>query len=353
MKKLIVTALLAVMPTCVWATDYTDTDQMYGWNPTTTTQFWQTWADHKTQLGAIYAPLASPTFTGGISIAGTTSGGQYVSLLEDTDEGTNYAGFAALSAITNSYLVAPQATTPTAGNILTWGSSVTQTMSDGTSKTVFPTASITPGTGVATALAATANGTGGLATIDGTKVLTNTTLDANATGNVVKGYGYIVWTKPHNRGTATGVVGTTETTQLYGVPAFADDVETNNYVDYIGVVPPDLDTSVALTASFKFRLGGADTADHSYKISMIDIADSAAAAGTPADSITLAYTADGSGADGDIETATGTLTDWAAALTTGTHWLIRVTRDGDDGTNDASTVDSYPMSLTIRYGFSQ
>jgi hypothetical protein len=190
-------------------------------------------------------------------------------------------------------------------------------------------------------------------TISSSNTLTNKTLDANDTGNVVKGYGYVTFTKPHNRGSATTAVGTTETTQLYGVPIFADDVETNNYVDYIAIVPPDWDTTVDPVATLKFRLGGADTADHDYIVSMIDIVDSAAADGTPADAINLAYTADGSGASGDIETATATLTGWGAAATAGTYWLIRVTRDGDDGTNDASTVDSYPMSLTLKYGFSQ
>lgn len=185
------------------------------------------------------------------------------------------------------------------------------------------------------------------------ETFTNKTLDANGTGNTLKGYGYITFTKPHNRGSATGAAGTTETSILYGVPSFADDVETNNYVDYIGEVPRDLDTAVDLVAYFKFRLGGADTGDHSYKISMIDVADSGTAAGTPGDSITLGYTADGSGADGDVETATGTLTDWKTNATAGSFWLIRVTRDGDDATNDTSTVDSYPLELTIRYGFSQ
>lgn len=186
-----------------------------------------------------------------------------------------------------------------------------------------------------------------------TETFTNKTLDVRDATNTLKGYGYITFTKPHNRGSATGAVGTTETSMLYGVPSFADDVETNNYVDYIGEVPRDLDTTVDMVAYFKFRLGGADTGDHSYKISMIDVADSGTAAGTPGDSITLAYTADASGADGDVETATGTLTDWKTNASAGSFWLIRVTRDGDDGTNDTSTVDSYPLELTIRYGFSQ
>jgi len=206
-----------------------------------------------------------------------------------------------------------------------------------------------------------ARGAAGQPTVEGvdilttsnTETLTNKTLDANGTGNVVKGYGYLCFTRVKNRGSATGAVGTTETTQLYGVPSFADDVEANNYVDYVAEVPRDWDSSVDPVAYFKFRLGGADTGDHDYIVSMIDIADSATADGTPGDAINLAYTADASGANGDIETATATLTGWGAAATAGSYWLIRVTRDGDDATNDASTVDSYPMSLTIRYGFTQ
>ena len=191
-------------------------------------------------------------------------------------------------------------------------------------------------------------------TSSSTETLTNKTLDANGTGNTVKGYGYITLRRPNNRGSATGAVTTTETDINYGMPSFADDVESNNYIDYYLEVPRDLDTSVDLVAWFKFRLGGADTGDHDYIISMVSIADSAAQAGSPSNAVNLSYTADASGASGDIETAGGdTLTNWKSNLTAGNLWLIRITRDGDDSTNDSSTVDSYPVELTIRYGFTQ
>jgi len=187
-----------------------------------------------------------------------------------------------------------------------------------------------------------------------TQTLTNKTIDANATGNVIKGYGYITLRRPNNRGSATRAATTTETDINYGMPAFANDVETNNYIDYFCEVPRDIDTSVDLVAWFKFRLGGADTADHDYIISMVSIADSAAQAGTPGNAVNLSYTADSSGAAGDVETAGGdTLTNWKSNVTAGSLWMIRITRDGDDSTNDASTVDSYPVALTIRYGFTQ
>jgi|GEM_PF-5777850 len=195
---------------------------------------------------------------------------------------------------------------------------------------------------------------GVMATSDSTNTFTNKTLDANGTGNVLKGYGYITLRRPNNRGSATTAVTTTETDINYGMPTFADDVEANNYIDYFCEVPRDIDTAVDLVAWFKFRLGDADTADHDYIISMVSIADSAAQAGTPGNAINLSYSADASGASGDVETAGGdTLTDWKSNVTAGNLWMIRITRDGDDGTNDASTVDSYPVELTIRYGWTQ
>jgi hypothetical protein len=71
-----------------------------------------------------------------------------------------------------------------------------------------------------------------------------------------------------------------------------------------------------------------------------------------ANEIALDYTADASGANGDVETtAWTTLTDWAAALTAGQTWRIRLMRDGD--TSDASTVNSTELGLVIEYGITQ
>lgn len=194
-----------------------------------------------------------------------------------------------------------------------------------------------------------------LASLDKTQTFTNKTIDANATGNVIKGYGYITLKNPNQIGAGMTTVTTTDTVINYGMPTFVDSTdEATNWMQWFIEVPRDIDTSIDLVAWFKFRLGGADTADHDYVISMVDIADSAAQAGTPANAVNLAYSADASGADGDIETAGGnTLTDWKSGAVAGTCWMIRIARDGDDGTNDASTVDSYPVELTIRYGFTQ
>lgn len=214
--------------------------------------------------------------------------------------------------------------------------------------------SVTPGTGVATALTATANASGGIVTPDGTKTLTNTTLDASATGNVLKQYGYLILTHPTVFG--SGVTQqTTVTSPLYGQALFSNSADkATNYVEYILTVPDDIDTAVDLTGKFKFILGGADTNDHEYEISMIDVAGSAVYDTALADAVSLTYTADGSGADKDVQTAGApdTLTGWAAALAAGNYWRIRVARDGDNA-NDGSTVNSYSGPLIIRYGTTQ
>lgn len=74
MKKIIITTLLSLFSFSAHATDYTDTDQIYGWNGAA--QFWQTWADHKTQLSTIYLPKTGGAMTGtlDLGVASTTTG---------------------------------------------------------------------------------------------------------------------------------------------------------------------------------------------------------------------------------------------------------------------------------------
>lgn len=186
-----------------------------------------------------------------------------------------------------------------------------------------------------------------------TNDLTNKSYDANGTGNTLKGYGYITLPSPMVFGTDT-TQETTSSTRVYGQALFSNSAAvTNNYVEYILEVPRDLDTSVDLVAWFKFTLSGADTGDQDYVISMVSIDDSGANGSSVGDAVNLDYTADANGASGDVETAGGnTLTGWAAAVTPGSRWIIRVARSGDSA-NDGSTVDSYSGPLTIRYGFTQ
>lgn len=191
------------------------------------------------------------------------------------------------------------------------------------------------------------------ATADSSTTFTEKTFDVDGTNNVLKTWGYIVLTHPHVC-SAAAPIQTTSTANTYGQCKFSNSTDkATNYAEYYLVVPPDIDTSVDLVGTFKIKLGGADTADHAYEISFDSVADSAAYAGSLGDAVALGYTADGSGADGDVETATGTLTGWKAAMTAGQLFVVRVARDGDDGTNDASTVDSYSGPLVIKYKITQ
>lgn len=183
------------------------------------------------------------------------------------------------------------------------------------------------------------------------KTFTNTTLDVDGATNAIKTWGRDLLTHPSVF--AAGVTQqTTVTSRLYGQALFADDADVaTNYIEYLWRVPDDIDTSVDLVGTFTFILGGADTADHDYLVSLVDVAASAAY-DTAADlhPYNLAYTADANGADKDVEYAgPTTLTDWKGHVTAGQLCLVRVARDGDDGANDASIVDSYSMSLLIKY----
>jgi hypothetical protein len=185
-----------------------------------------------------------------------------------------------------------------------------------------------------------------------TDTLTNKTLDVDGTGNTLKTWGYLVLTHPHVCSSGAAMQ-TTSTANTFGQCKFGNATDkATNYAEYYFVVPPDIDTSVDLVGTFKFKLGGADTGDHEYEISFDSVADSAAYAGSLGDAVSLAYTADASGAGNDVETATGTLTGWRSAMTGGQLMVVRVARDGDHA-NDASTVDSYSGPLVIKYKISQ
>ncbi len=213
----------------------------------------------------------------------------------------------------------------------------------------------TTGTGVLTALGNTTNATGGVLTTDGTASPTGKTYDASATGNVLKLKGYIYLSHPHIADGTGATIGTTATSAKYGHATFSNSADKlANYVEYYLQVPEDIDTSVALRGRLKVLLSeGADTNDQNWLISSVSVADSAVlASSTLANETALDYTADASGASGDIETtAWTTLTSWAGALTAGQTWRIRLMRDGD--TSDASTVSSTELGLVIEYGISQ
>lgn len=181
-------------------------------------------------------------------------------------------------------------------------------------------------------------------------IATNGTTSVKTTKYLYIGQGW-------NRLSGTGcvLVNTNDVTAVhFMVPQFSGDATTGvtnqNFVRFVLAVPADIDTSVDLTATLKFELGGADTAAHTYHIGMVSVADSAAADATAATYVTLSFAGDASGASGDIETiGPTTLTGWKSAVTAGQYWVIQLDRLG----SDTSTVNSWLRELVIAYGSTQ
>lgn len=188
------------------------------------------------------------------------------------------------------------------------------------------------------------------------ETLQNKTITATAAGgnNTVKLKGYILLSAPSSCD-GTGAFFETNTIAAYFGQAFFNptNAATDNWVEYRLTVPEDIDTSVDLKVErFRFRLGGADTNAHSYVISQAAVATSGSYdSPTLGQSVTLSFVGDVSGADGDVENISSTtLTNWAANVTAGRLWVLRLARNGD---TDASTVGSYSGPLVISYGISQ
>lgn len=219
-------------------------------------------------------------------------------------------------------------------------------------------AALTPGTSGHALISAGAGADpayGAVSTPTSTDTLTNKTFDAAASGNVLKMKGYIQLSHPHSCDGTGATIGTTSTAITYGHATFSNSAdESANYCEYLIHVPTDIDTSVALRARLKFLLGNTDTGTHRYVLSTVSVADSAVpGSATLANGVNLDFAGDASGANGDVQSVGWTtLTNWAGALTADGLWRIRLARDGN-ATQDASTVNSTELGLTIEYGITQ
>lgn len=81
--------------------------------------------------------LKPVTFATGWSITGTTSGGQYLYLLEDTDNtADNYSGWGIYGELAHSTIYALPLAAPAAGQVMSFAAPGNQTMSDGSTQSV-------------------------------------------------------------------------------------------------------------------------------------------------------------------------------------------------------------------------
>jgi hypothetical protein len=308
------------------------TDTAYTYDPTTGTLGATKFAGAFNGTVGATTPAAG-TFTS-VTVAKSSGVAGDMGLYEANSTDTHAAGFRGPASITGDgayRILFPNARAAAAGQVL----SVTNAGESGSGTAADPY--------VQTGSWATP------ATADSSTTFTEKTFDVDGTNNVLKTWGYIVLTHPHLCA-AGAPMQTTSTANTFGQCKFGNATDkATNYAEYYLVVPPDIDTSVDLVGTFKLKLGGADTGDHEYEISFDSVADSAAYAGSLGDAVSLAFTADASGADADVETAgPTTLTGWKDAMTASNLFVVRVARDGDHA-NDGSSVDSYSGPLVIKY----
>jgi hypothetical protein len=187
-----------------------------------------------------------------------------------------------------------------------------------------------------------------------TDTFTNKTLDASATGNVLKFKALPQFTSPLRVDGTNATIGTTSTSVGYGLATYSNSVdEASNWAEWRIVCPADWDTAVDPTITV-IDLIGADTGARQYVASVASVAASASATTSPGTAIDINMAADASGASGDAEISSSTtLTGWGAAMTPGRLMIIRIARDGDQATQDASTVNSTLLAFEISYGATQ
>lgn len=187
-----------------------------------------------------------------------------------------------------------------------------------------------------------------------TTTFTGKTFDAAGTGNVLKQTKYLMLMRP-DWGDGAGAVPQTNTFTASGLMhyTFSGSAETNaNYVVYELMVPPDIDTSVDMTATFAFLSGGTDADDVTFHIAYgLGAAGAAypvALANIATSPIVMTVTPTSPAAGDAQTTAAVTLTGWAGSMTAGTPLLISLRRLNNS--NDDTARDLY---LRIAYGSTQ
>ena len=191
-------------------------------------------------------------------------------------------------------------------------------------------------------------------TASSTADLTNKTLDAGATGNVLKFLDYKDFVYPARvDGSGCTIVTNSYTDNTWGLATYNGTSDTNaNYAIFrLGIVPKDLDTAVAMVLSgFSIRVAGTDTDAAQFTIALFNPTSSAGSLPTDFTGFSTFILFDSgtltSPASGDIFFFSDvTLTGWAAALTAGEPMYVAVARR--NGSND-DAISIEPG--TIQYG---
>lgn len=193
-------------------------------------------------------------------------------------------------------------------------------------------------------------------TTSGTATLTNKTLDASGTGNVLKFKSLPQFTSPLRVDGTNCTIGTTSTAIGYGLGNFSNSADQlTNWMEFRIIVPQDWDTTVDPTVRIIDMIGAeSGSATRRYVAAITSVANSGAAATTGFSSVNVDMAADATAASGDVEISATTATGWTGStVTPGQLMVLRIARDGDAPTVDTSTVNSTVLAVEIAYGATQ
>lgn len=192
-----------------------------------------------------------------------------------------------------------------------------------------------------------------VSTANSTNTLSNKTLDASATGNVLTQKRQLPLFRFPDKvdGAGCTYVNTNDFTAVtFMRPSFSAAGATNaNFCTFSVLVPPDWDTTVDPTASIKVNEVSADAGAITFTLGMASVANGSSSTPTAANYATLGITS-ASGSAGVVEGVSNvTLTGWGSAATPGQWLFIQLQHDG----SDASASDQALLALEITYTSTQ
>lgn len=146
------------------------------------------------------------------------------------------------------------------------------------------------------------------------------------------------------------------TNPAYGLMAFSNSVSSESNCGYF---PMPAVRDYNLSVDFRldeFRVVNGTGTDSGAQRYVVGVASKTAGKTWLTETYTQQVNVDMAGSLGSVSgeeralATNPTLTNWSSVIASGVPWCVKVCRDGDDSTNDASSTDSRFSMITIRAG---
>ena len=245
------------------------------------------------------------------------------------------------------------------------GSNITGSVPHADTATYANTAGALSGTGPSiiastqTSIAINVDGATTTITASGTKnnVFTGISFDANGSNNELKWKDFQEWNNADYIVTTTNTWYTTLSTDVYyGQAMFSNSVSSaTNGVRLRMFAPPDFSTNTDPVLYFGDIETGVDPSSRTYQADISSVTTGVSQYGALTFSLPITFTVVGvspgaKGVSGQVGPVT--LTGWGAFMAPSTHYVVRISRQGDAAT-DVSTVDSAFGKAILWYGRDQ